>query len=50
MAGDMNANQSVVTGVFTQELKFNIRFKRVDGWKPAKHVAMWMGTMEVGRQ
>jgi pimeloyl-ACP methyl ester carboxylesterase len=47
-AGDMNADQSVVTGVFTQGLKFNIEFKRVDGWKPAKHVATWVGKMEAG--
>ncbi len=46
--GDLNANQTVATGVFTQGLKFDIEFKRVEGWKPSKHVATWVGTMEAG--
>lgn len=47
-AGDMNADQTTVSGVFTQGLKFNIEFKLIDGWKPAKHVSTWVGKMEAG--
>lgn len=47
-AGDMNADQTTATGVFTQGLKFNIEFQRVKGWKPSKHIATWVGTMEAG--
>ena len=47
-AGDMNADQTVVTGVFTQGLKFNVEFKLIDDWKPAKHIETWVGKMEAG--
>lgn len=47
-AGDMNADQTTATGVFTQGLKFNIEFQRVEGWKPSKHFATWVGTMDAG--
>ena len=47
-SGDMNADQTTATGVFTQGLKFNIEFQRVKGWKPSKHIATWVGTMEAG--
>ena len=46
--GDMNADQTAVSGVFTQGLKFNIEFKLIDGWKPAKHISTWVGKMEAG--
>ena len=47
-AGDMNADQTAVTGVFTQGLKFKVEFKLIDDWKPSKHVATWVGKMEAG--
>lgn len=43
--GEMNDDQTVATGTFTQGQKFDVTFKRIAEAKPDKHLQTWKGIM-----